>query len=820
MRKSTIGQFFGSFAGLFATATDGKDPYPYQLAIAEQGLPEALAVPTGAGKTAAAVLGWLYRRRFHLDSEVRTGTPRWLVYVLPMRVLVEQVLGFVEEWLDRLGLDGQVGVHRVMGGEGRLGADWRRKPEQDAVFVGTLDMVTSRQLNRGYGEGRFVWPIDFGLFNNGCQFVYDEVQLMGPALPTSRQLHGLRRRLGTAMESSATWMSATIDLDQLRTVDAPEIEAVVGLEDADRKGSLAQRLEAPKVIRRVPIPDGTSYVHKLCNALLAHHAPGTLSLAIFNTVERARDVFLRLRAESADVETILLHSRFRPPDRRRQVDAALAPVDGAGPGRIVVSTQVVEAGVDVSARLMFTEAAPWPSIVQRSGRCNRDGAAEDAVLLWAAPPSDAPYEEGDVAAATAELSRLEGAAITADTIGRRHVEGTRAVYAVLRRKDLLELFDTLPDLTGTDIDVAQFIREGDDLDVEVAWRTMGSTGPTRQEPAPGAQERCPVPIGELRRSLKKRKGRTAWRFDHLAERWVAASASDLRPGSVLLLAADAGGYSPETGWDPGERGPVPELEKPVVLLEETAQGVGDDPLTFAGRWVALSQHLADVEAEVRRILDDLDSGGLTPQQRETAALAGRYHDLGKVHPSFQEMLLKTVDDESERARLETQAPWAKSARGRGPRNKRPYFRHELASTLALLDHSAAVLTKVPEPDLLLYLVAAHHGRVRLAFRPLPEEVPVDGRARALGIDDGEVLPSVALPDQHLPSSRLDLSVMSMGDTDKGPSWTARMLALRDRPDLGPFRLGWLEALVRVADWIASASYASYETPRPEEVSRA
>ena len=47
-------------------------------------------------------------------------------------------------------------------------------------------------------------------------------------------------------------------------------------------------------------------------------------------------------------------------------------------GRIVVATQVVEAGIDLNAAVLVTEAAPWPSLVQRAGRCNRTGQVADA----------------------------------------------------------------------------------------------------------------------------------------------------------------------------------------------------------------------------------------------------------------------------------------------------------------------------------------------------------------------------------------------------------------------------------------------------------
>jgi CRISPR-associated endonuclease/helicase Cas3 len=50
---------------------------------------------------------------------------------------------------------------------------------------------------------------------------------------------------------------------------------------------------------------------------------------------------------------------------------------------------------------------------------------------------------------------------------------------------------------------------------------------------------------------------------------------------------------------------------------------------------------------------------------------------------------------------------------------------------------------------------------------------------------------------------LRLSPLAIGG-GAGPSWTARATSLRDRSDLGVFRLGFLEAIVRLADWRASA----------------
>jgi len=64
----------------------------------------------------------------------------------------------------------------------------------------------------------------------------------------------------------------------------------------------------------------------------------------------------------------------------------------------------------------------------------------------------------------------------------------------------------------------------------------------------------------------------------------------------------------------------------------------------------------------------------------------------------------------------------------------------------------------------------------------------------------------------IPKTRLDLSPLEIGLDPRGrPSWLERAQALRDRADLGPFRLAYLEALVRAADARAS------EDPGFEEV---
>lgn len=778
-------------------------PYPYQVRLAEHGLPELLKVPTGTGKTLAATLPWLYRRFFHADDQVRAETPRWLVFVLPMRVLVEQTTNVIRGWIDNLELADSVGVHVVMGGEGKPDGKWRYQPGQESIFVGTLDMLLSRALNRGYGESRFAWPIDFGLFNSGCQWVFDEIQLMGPALPTSRQLEGLRRVLGTAMPCRSMWMSATVEERWLSSFDNPSVGTTVQLSSEDRSGPLFVRLGAVKRFSMLDLPEEPKdYARSLAESITDRHRPGTLTLAVMNTVQRAQDLYKNLGSSQP---AVLLHSRFRPQDRERHVREALATVDPNGPGRIVVSTQVIEAGVDISATTMFTEAAPWPSVVQRAGRCNRDGEAEAAEFLWAKPPKAGPYDEADIQESVDALRKLEGQQVRSDDLGAMQVAVAEVVHPVLRRRDLLDLFDTLPDLSGNDLDVGRFIRANQDLDLQVAWRPVPESGPDPQD-VPTRNELCPVPVGQLRDYLKKKH--SAWLYDHLSEAWVKAQGEAVRPGQVVVLTASEGGYDQQIGWNPGSKSAVEPVEPdPPSEMVPSVEGTGVDAPTFTpGRWVSLRRHLEDVERAVSVILDELDPLGLSGEQRQAAICAGRFHDWGKAHPVFQATLERSARDARELLGAQETKPWAKSGGSGRPKHKRKHFRHELASALALVC-GIDQLDGVAEVDLVLYLVGAHHGRVRLGIRSLAGEtsLPAGVQRGALGVWEGDLLPSIDTHFGQLPEAKLSLSVMELGEGPEGsPSWTLRALTLRNRTDLGPFRLGFLEATLRLADWRASA----------------
>jgi CRISPR-associated endonuclease/helicase Cas3 len=776
------------FDEFVAAATEGfVKPYPFQTALAESGLPDVLRAPTGSGKTLAAVLPWLYRRIAHPDPATRAETPHWLVVVLPQRALVEQTADTARRWVETLGVP--VAVHVLMGGEDSRDSEWKAHPDTERIFVGTQDMVLSRLLMRGFAESRGTWPMSFGLLHAGTQFVFDEVQLMGPGLPTSLQLQGLREDLGTAVPCQSMWMSATIDVAELSTVDLRRQLSVVDV--TDESGELARRMAATRAIRHLRLDtDAKKYPAAMAATVAAEHRPGTRTLTVLNTVERAMDVHTELKRLKPNADIVLLHSRFRPTDRASQTVAALA--EPGVQGTIVIATQVLEAGVDVTSETLITEVAPWPSIVQRAGRCNRDGRASDPRLLWTEPlgaEAHLPYQADDLASTAAALDRLENRAMTGRELAGQQVSYTRPIYPVLRRRDLLDLFDTAPDLAGNDIDVSPFIRDAADRTVSVAWRDLE----TQDMPTADRSELCQAPIADIQDMVASEPKR-ARIWDQVDGTWRYIRRDDVRPGAVLVLGAQYGGYLPERGFDRRSRQPVEPI--PITVPSRTHDAFDRDPLsTGYPQWVALDQHLIETEAAARALVPHFGPNvDLTAQQRDAIIHAALLHDLGKAHPTFAASLVNANPDTPQPP---SSVPWAKSPSRSQLQHDPPHFRHELASALWLMNPEIRLLDGNLESDLVVYLVAAHHGKVRVTIRGKPDERP----GIMLGVEDGSSTIGFALNGREIPAVTLSLRPTTHGTG----SLTSRALALRDRADLGPFRLAFCEAVVRAADWQASAN---------------
>lgn len=765
--KSSFSDFFVAAMGTSAA------PFHYQEALANDSWPQIITIPTGLGKTAGIMMPWLWKRLNH-DPD----TPLRLIYCLPMRVLVEQTESCAQRWINNLLQEsllpesGKPSVHVMMGGN--IQHDWHLNPEKDAIIIGTQDQLLSRALNRGYSMSRYMWPVHFGLLNNDCLWVMDEVQLMGTGLATTAQLQAFRNRFGTMLPAKSIWMSATQQRGWLDTIDFSEYLPSLretGLTPEDQASALVvARLNARKSVRSLDVPSDN--VRETAEAVVAAHRDGTLTLVVLNRVKRAAALYQALKRSRPSSDIVLLHSRFRGPDRRENLDRLLKRP--ASKGMICVATQVIEAGVDVSATTLVTDLAPWSSLVQRFGRCNRYGHDKDARILWIDVPSGSaePYTPEELESARHIMVDLKDAGpqnLPTEMASRNHAR-------VIRRRDIIDLFDTTPELGGMDIDISPFIRETEDRDVQVFWRDVPAHAtPNPSEPDAHRDELCSVAVSELRK-LKKVP---LWSWDGMARRW--ARPDSVYPGMILMMRCSDGCYSKELGWT-GKPKHVP------TVLEAARQiaAAYDEDRDTSTEWQSLADHSESVVGEVRILIEAL---GIPFDWQTVLFIAARWHDAGKSHEIFQRAALGDPPE------ADPAVVWGKTAR-HGILYGRKGFRHELASALAMLENGL--------PDLPAYLAAAHHGKVRMSIRSMPhEQLPENQGIRfARGIWDDDLLPEANLGGGTLmPDTRMDLSFMELGEGPKGPSWLARTITLREQ--VGIFRLAFLESLLRIADWRGS-----------------
>jgi len=776
----------------------GKNPFPYQEKMASGPWPDVLEIPTGLGKTASVVFAWMVKR-LRGDAE----TPRRLVYVLPMRVLVEQTFNEVRLWievLEKAGIipGGRFSAYRLQGGA--VDKDWDICPEREAVIIGTQDQLLSRALNRGYSMSRFRWPVHFALLNNDSLWVLDEVQLMGPGLATTAQLEAFRRHFGTVLPCRSLWMSATFNSQWLSTVDfkttAKSLAALSLNEEDLASENVSRRLGAKKTLRQCPVGDGTD-TKKIAEFILENHVPGSRTIAVFNKVRRAQDVYTHLvklsGKKSGKPLFALLHSRFRPDDRKENLEKLLASPGDAG--TICIATQAIEAGVNVSCSLLVTDLAPWASLIQRFGRCNRFGESENARIFWIAPDTkkrgwSVPYDENDLSRARDILNSLEGKSAAPANLPK--VTDAMREEAVLRKKDVMELFDTTNDLMGFDVDVSRFIRDTDDLSVSVFWRDLGDDGksvPDGTQPAP--EELCSAPWQEVAKFVKDK--RAAYQWDHLDKAWSRTSA--ILPGALVLLPPQEGGYSSALGWT-GSKADRPAAVQSGAL--PYPEGDDDEPLTEEPSEKTLAEHSDEVLSAAEELIRELGSDAIGTGLEQALRKAARWHDAGKAHPVFQSFL----GNGGEKAQTTVLAKGKRASREFG----RKGFRHELASALAFLQNLPDSGRTTDTEDLTAFIIAAHHGKLRLSIRSMPHESPPQGKdiRFARGIWQGDILPGADLGGgEAVRETSLDLSIMEFGSESSGPSWTDRILRLLEDPAVGPYRLAFAESLLRVADWRAS-----------------
>lgn len=360
--------------------------YRYQEKVAEHLLLSnknvILRAPTGAGKTWAALLPYLYAHKFRLPFVDK------VLYALPLRSLASQLFSSTVEEYNRLKAE------EKYNGDKLSITIQTGNQQDDPFFQGDIVFTTIDQLLSSYILSPVSLSSRLANINAGAMLggliVFDEFHLldpnrsMGTAIEMLNRLNGFCRFLlmtATLSDEAVSRLERILSNVVVIDLGDDEIEAIEG-----RKYEPTKRLWKYK--------DKTITVEDI----LRQHRKRTLVMT--NSVSRAQQIYGQtkelLDQRKFGAEITLLHSRFFPRDRNRKENLI---IERLGKERqyqpanfILISTQVVEAGMDISVDTLHSELAPINSLIQRAGRCARYGGEGVVNIYWV--ENDKPYDAG------------------------------------------------------------------------------------------------------------------------------------------------------------------------------------------------------------------------------------------------------------------------------------------------------------------------------------------------------------------------------------------------------------------------------------------
>jgi len=317
-----------------------------------------LEMPTGFGKTYVGT-----------NYAFKTNRKR-VIYTLPITTIIEDVHDRLSKHLGKRNVEWYTSQLLPI----RIAEDdhYDQRFYEDAKYfnapcvITTLDQVLMAWLNLDR------YPLKENPMYNSC-IVLDEPQLYSPFM-----LFLFGKLFPEYMDkTNLIVMSATIP-DFLR--DALKGKIIEPFhKDVAEIFSKYNRTSLFLDTLVTPIVHNDS-LSKQAESLIRQACQDKKKIAIVvNTVLRAQKIYDLVSKIKA--KKFLFHARFALKDKRKKLMQLKKLLKKPGP-LIVVSTQMIEAGVDVSFDIMLRELAPFDSIVQSAGRVNRYGASSEPCQIY------------------------------------------------------------------------------------------------------------------------------------------------------------------------------------------------------------------------------------------------------------------------------------------------------------------------------------------------------------------------------------------------------------------------------------------------------
>lgn len=110
-------------------------------------------------------------------------------------------------------------------------------------------------------------------------------------------------------------------------------------------------------------------------------------LIILNTIDDTKDLYALLSENYELDECILLNTHFTLENRKKKIEYCKNRLKNKEK-IILISTQLIEAGVDIDFPTVYRDFCPLPSLIQSAGRCNRNGELEFGQVYFFALQKD------------------------------------------------------------------------------------------------------------------------------------------------------------------------------------------------------------------------------------------------------------------------------------------------------------------------------------------------------------------------------------------------------------------------------------------------
>ncbi|MBD3797215.1 MAG: CRISPR-associated helicase Cas3' [Campylobacterales bacterium] len=316
-----------------------------------------LTAPTGIGKTLLSLeLALKIKEQRELER---------VIYTIPFTSIIDQTVEIFESIY------------------GKTITKHHHKVEYNAL---------DEELNNDYDRMKFLteswsesfivstfYQLFFALFSNintdnikfqslrNSVVVMDEVQAIPHQLWSVMQ--NLFEILSTQLNTVFILMSATMPIITKNGYQLADKEVLFGLQNRYRLGYLELVYE-----------NEDSKVESLKESIKGEYQKGKSVLCVVNTIKNSKKLFKALNDELG-YNVYCLNSYMLGCDREATIKALKELDSNLVKNKILISTQVIEAGVDLDFDIGFRELSPLSSIIQTAGRVNREGRKTQAQVL-------------------------------------------------------------------------------------------------------------------------------------------------------------------------------------------------------------------------------------------------------------------------------------------------------------------------------------------------------------------------------------------------------------------------------------------------------